>query len=119
MDSRSVARVNPGGPCGQRATRVGHDTRLARGGTGEGTTPHKSHVSHTSHRMVKPDPLAMRGVNGRGWDRTSVPRVKRVHRETRLCPDMPGTAQPCVLTGDRADTNGIAACDPSRRFRPD
>ena len=63
---------------------------LARGGTGEGTTPHKSHVSHTSHRMVKPDPLAMRGVNGLGWDRTSVPRVKRVHRETRLCPDMLG-----------------------------
>ena len=59
------------------------DTRVARGGTGEGTTPHKSHVSHTSHRMVKPDRLAMRGRNGRGWDRTSdLPRVKRERMAT-------------------------------------
>ena len=64
-------------PAETRQREVG-EFRVQRGGTGEGTPPHVSHVSHTLHRMVERSRLAMRGVNGRGWDRTSdLPRVNR------------------------------------------
>ena len=50
--------------------------RRRQGGTEGGTTPHSSHLSHASHPMVERSRLVMRGLNGRGWDRTSdLPRV--------------------------------------------
>ena len=54
------------------------NTLHTRGGTGGGTAPHISRVSHAPHGVVERNRGAMRGVNGRGWDRTSdLPRVKR------------------------------------------
>ena len=73
-------------------------TPLPRGGTGEGTAPHTSHVSHTPHPVVKPNPHGYSGVNGRGWDRTQLssprpiiehgqtsPRARRSARQRLVC----------------------------------
>ena len=47
--------------------------------------------------------------------------VKRVRWETRLCPEPPGTAQPCAVASDCGDETGMAARpvrDVQARIRP-
>ena len=81
------------------------NTLHTRGGTGGGTAPHTSHLSHTPHRMVEENRGVMRSVNGRGWDRTSDlprcdvtrPRTGGVNRN--LVPELvPVSPDPTVLT---------------------
>src|SRR5262249_46396962 len=105
-----------GGPVGrvERSDRVRVRRRALagfRGGTGEGTAPHVSHVSHIPHRIVKSDRLAMRSVNGRGWDRTSdLPRVNSSGTGTA---GTAGEEVPAKSTNPSTDRTGCSPPFPS------
>ena len=78
-----------GPPCAL-ASHEGTWGRSFEDRTGDRTLSLVWQLSHLSHRMVERSPQSMRGVNGRGWDRTSdLPRVKGAFSQVQLANYLP------------------------------